>query len=208
LSLSAYLAGEELMTTSEAAEPDAEHDYYNNYGGNGGGMGGDQAAFPQQPAELGDIEVNPIDPLANEVLANDPLVGNHMKKPDATGGENRLEQLRRVIVGRGITPEGVFANPSTAQYRALDWLANDDVLRYAPDSERWARKIVQRYTLATIYYATNGQGWKNTLFFLSNRDECDWNRVYMGYFSGAGRCNKEGYITALALWGNYLQGGE
>jgi hypothetical protein len=38
----------------------------------------------------------------------------------------------------------------------------------------------------------------------------DWvrNRVCMGYFLGAGWCNKEGYITLLALWGNYLEGGE
>ncbi len=186
-------------------------------GGGGGGYydyGGDQAASAF--AGLGDIEVNPIDPLANEVLVNDPLVGNHVKEPigavpppgAAGGGEQRFEQLKRVVVSRGVTPESTFADPSTAQYRALDWLANDDVLRYEPGSERWGRKIVQRYTLAAVYYATNGQGWKNTLFFLSNRDECDWNRVYMGYFSGAGKCNKEGYVTVLALWGNFLKGGE
>ncbi|KAL3809212.1 hypothetical protein ACHAXA_005419 [Cyclostephanos tholiformis] len=199
MSLSEYLAGEGLMTTANVEGHDAAgHDEYYDYGETG-----DQSSAAI--AGLGDIELNPIDPLANEVLANDPLVGNHMTSP-STPAVDRFEQLKRVVVGRGISPEEVFANPASAQFRALDWLANDDVLRYMPASERWSKKIVQRYTLATIYYATNGQGWKNTLYFLSNRDECDWNRVYMGYFSGAGRCNKEGYITALALWGNYLKG--
>ena len=201
MGLSEYLAGEGLMSSVNVGGTNAPGDaeYYNH------GETGDQAA--EAFAGLGDIEVNPNDPLADELLANDPLVGNHPTNPSAPAVD-RFEQLKRVMVGRGISPEDVFANPATAQFRALDWLANDDVLRYMPDSERWSKKIVQRYTLATIYYATNGQGWKNTLYFLSNRDECDWNRVYMGYFSGAGRCNKEGYITALALWGNYLKGGE
>jgi hypothetical protein len=201
MGLSEYLAGEELMTivNVEGTDVAGDTEYYNH------GETGNQAASVF--AGLGDIEVNPNDALANEVLANDPLVGNRPTNPSAPAVDS-FEQLKRVVVGRGISPVEVFANPATAQFRALDWLANDDVLRYMPDSERWSKKIVQRYTLATIYYATNGQGWKNTLYFLSNRDECDWNRVYMGYFSGAGRCNKEGLITALALWGNYLKGGE
>ena len=223
LSMSAYLAGEELMTAGSDGGGSGSGSGVADGGGGGGGYydygagmeqgGGGQAASAAF-AGFGDIEVNPIDPLANEVLANDPLVGNHnMKEPSgaaagAAAAGARFEQLKRVVVSRSITPESTFADPSTAQYRALDWLANDDVLRYEPDSERWSRKIVQRYTLATVYYATNGQGWKNTLFFLSNRDECDWNRVYMGYFSGAGKCNKEGYVTVLALWGNFLKGGE
>merc|ERR1719491_2722381 len=91
-------------------------------------------------------------------------------------GKDRLEILKGVVVGWGVTPAITFDNPNSPQYQALRWLTHEDVLRYSPENEYWIRKIVQRYALAVIYYSTGGPGWKQTLFFLSNYDECDWNR--------------------------------
>lgn len=211
MSLSAYLAGEQLMAESDPGENNGKKVTL-------GDLGLEEFdkvdGIPQ--VEFGNIELNPNDPLANEVLANDPLVGNHQQQhppPPALDefsqmhGADRFKLLKGVVVGWGVTPDEVFDNPSSPQYRALSWMAHDDVLHYTPENDHWIKKIVQRYTLAVIYYSTNGPGWSNTLFFLSNFDECNWNRKYEGFFSGAGHCDG-GFITALALWSNNLQGGE
>jgi len=164
--------------------------------------------------ELGNIELAPDDPLANEELANDPFVGNvHMKASPLPlddlaqmRGEDRFALLRGVVVGWGITPADVFENKHSPQYHALSWMANEDVMRYTPENDHWIKKIIQRYSLVTLYYATDGPGWTQTYLFLSNYDECDWNKVIDGFFRGAGVC-EGGFITALALWSNNLKGG-
>lgn len=205
MSLSAYLAGEELMTkndgNSQVTLGDLGLEEFDNIGG-----------VPE--VEFGNIEVNPNDPLAIPELANDPLVGNNHYKPLALDdfsqihGTDRFQLLKQVVVGWGVTPTEIFENKGSAQYKALYWMAHDDVLRYTPDNDHWIKKIIQRYALTTIYYATNGPGWTNAFFFLSSKDECNWNhKSFTGFFAGAGHC-EGGYITALALWSNNLDGGE
>ena len=162
--------------------------------------------------EFGNIEVNPNDPLANEELANDPLVGNFQAEaPDQTKSfdPERFELLKKILVDLGVTPDVIFENLSSPQFKALHWLANDDVLQYTPDNEHEMRRIIQRYALVTLYYSTNGEGWTNTLKFLSNEDECNWNELVEvgGFFAGAGQC-EDGFITTLALWSNNLDGSE
>ncbi len=58
---------------------------------------------------------------------------------------------------------------STPQNNALNWLAGNAIL----DSYSNETKI-QRYVLATLYYSTNGDGWKKKTGWLDNGDECDW----------------------------------
>ena len=162
--------------------------------------------------EFGNIEVNPNDPLANEELANDPLVGNFQAEAlDQTKAfdPERFELLKKILVDLGVTPDVIFENLSSPQFKALHWLANDDVLQYTPDNEHEMRRIIQRYALVTLYYSTNGEGWTNTLKFLSNEDECNWNELVEvgGFFAGAGQC-EDGFITTLALWSNNLDGSE
>ena len=36
------------------------------------------------------------------------------------------------------------------------------------------KKIIERYVLALIYFATDGDNWDNDLDFLSNATVCDW----------------------------------
>ena len=36
------------------------------------------------------------------------------------------------------------------------------------------KQIIERYVLALIYFATNGDNWDNDLDFLSNATVCDW----------------------------------
>ena len=89
-------------------------------------------------------------------------------------------------------------------------MANEDVLQYNPDTDQAVKKIIQRYALTTLYFATNGEQWTDGLNFLSQNDECDWNDEEAGgsLFKGVGHCNEEGDITSLALWSNNLDGGK
>ena len=55
----------------------------------------------------------------------------------------------------GVSSPDTLAAAGTPQRRALDWLADDDALRLAPDDPA----LVQRYALAVFYYATDGDAW-------------------------------------------------
>ncbi|KAL7544471.1 hypothetical protein ACHAWF_007851, partial [Thalassiosira exigua] len=211
MSLSAYLAGEKLakdggkkVTLGDLGLEEFE-----------GAQGVPQVEFNvNTDPDQGDdnaVEVNPNDPRANPELANDPMVGDHPKATmhedefSKIHGDDRFELLKGVVVGWGVSPVEAFQTLHTPQSRALSWMAHEDVLRYNPTNDHWIKKIVQRYALAVTYYSTNGPGWRHTLHFLSNLDECDWNRKYAGYFTGAGHC-EGGFVTVLALWGNNLGG--
>jgi len=199
MSLSAYLAGEELMTErneNDVSLKDLGLEEFDTASG-----------VPQ--VEFGNIEVDPNDPLANEELATDPVVGNFPEKTPQFD-KVRFEKLKGILIGLEITPPDVFEILGSPQFKALHWLANEDVLQYTPDTDQAVKKIIQRYALTTLYFATNGEQWTDGLNFLSQNDECDWNDEEAGgsLFKGVGHCNEEGDITSLALWSNNLDGGK
>jgi hypothetical protein len=45
--------------------------------------------------------------------------------------------------------------PGTPQHSASNWLINEDTRYICPDDP----SLVQRYTLAVVYYSTNGNRW-------------------------------------------------
>ena len=76
-----------------------------------------------------------------------------------------------------------WSDPESPQYRALNWISNFDSYIINKTSEELpAQRIAQRYSLATLYYATGGDledeeknQWNKNYNFLSNRSECLWN---------------------------------
>jgi hypothetical protein len=70
-------------------------------------------------------------------------------------------------------------DPTTPQYAALDWLAEDDdytitVLEKSASNRKVV--LVKRYALAVLYFATNGpSSWKMSLDFLEPISVCDRN---------------------------------
>lgn len=205
ISLSAYLAGEELVSKGSSTIAG------DIIAGNGNGDNSDvNSSATTLGGESGLMACGKIATGGGGRAGTSNTGLNPSEQfppPSSTTSTNRFEILKSIFVNCGVTPAPIFNNPASAQYRALHWMAYDDDLQYKPVSEYWIKKLIQRYALVALYYATNGEEWKNQLYFLSNRDECSWNRVYETYFSGAGHC-KEGFITALALWGNSLDGGE
>ena len=59
---------------------------------------------------------------------------------------------------------------STPQYKAVQWLIHDD--RDGRDKED--PRLVQRYILALLYFALNGEEWVNQDGFVTDEDECFW----------------------------------
>lgn len=85
-------------------------------------------------------------------------------------GQKRYESFRIILepmVGGSVTLGG------TPEADALFWLAYDDPAQIDPHSK--IDKIIQRFVLASLYYATIGDGWDESHNFLSSHDECDWN---------------------------------
>jgi hypothetical protein len=81
----------------------------------------------------------------------------------------RNEAMEKVL--SLITEPSILNDPSTAQGMAYDWLLNSDPAEVDPCT---FPTVQQRYGLVTLYYSTNGDGWTNSIGWLSGANECMW----------------------------------
>ncbi|CAB9502276.1 leucine Rich Repeat [Seminavis robusta] len=124
---------------------------------------------------------------------------------------SRYEDLVELLVGAGIsTLDDLTDDQSNSpQFQAAIWMVLDDARQV--DFDR-PEKVVQRYILATAFYALEGVGfWGNRLNFLSADHECKW--YVSGYYFGRDnlqqfgvKCNNVGKVQALHFPSNYLRG--
>ena len=63
-------------------------------------------------------------------------------------------------------------NSSTSQGKAIWWLTEDDGLEVDPVD---SNTVLERNSLAVIFYDTGGQTWYEKAHFLSNMIVCHWN---------------------------------
>jgi len=94
----------------------------------------------------------------------------------------------------------VYPPPSvpTAEELALQWLIETDPAIKTLDTLAGEVKLLQRYTLATLYFSTDGPSWTNSQGFLTDPDECNWQGI---------ACDATGdHITELSLEVNNLRG--
>lgn len=91
-----------------------------------------------------------------------------------------------------IQDETVLMNPDTPQGLAFLWLVEIDSAQLDPCDASSRSRIEQRYTLATLYYATtvDGASWKDASGWLMDSDECDWFGV---------TCQTSGQVVGLQL---------
>jgi len=87
--------------------------------------------------------------------------------------------------------------PGSPQNKAIEWLQSESGLN------RPAFKLIQRYVLATFWFATNGEGWNGVASWLGPDDECDW-KIYDPWDSAREErrhlyCNGDGSFVALNL---------
>lgn len=117
---------------------------------------------------------------------------------DARSREGIAEMLSSISSDGGIA----LNTKDSAQDLALTWLMTNAKLAEYSDA-----KLVQRYTLATLFYATNGPLWKDKWGWLTDADECSPD----GWFQSKGAleetlCNEEGKLVHLKLIFNRVNG--
>jgi len=82
----------------------------------------------------------------------------------------------------------VLDNPESPQSKASEWIINDDPLRLSTDDRP---EIVQRYALATLYFAT-GNNWEKCASPIEEETPCD--DIMTRFLSGAPSCRWMGII--------------
>lgn len=90
----------------------------------------------------------------------------------------------------------ILSNPHSPQSKALEWCKNDMKIYNVEVPSR----VAQRYSLATLYYSTNGTGW-NVNSNWGNGHECEW----YGVGCETGESNAV-HVTYLDLNSNHLDG--
>jgi hypothetical protein len=93
------------------------------------------------------------------------------------------------------------SDADSPQAKALAWLENDPQYN---DYE--LHRLNQRYSLAVLYYSTNGESWNNTDGWLSDDNECTWYQ-YDGYGPEDDKsCLAGSRLAVLKLVDNDLDG--
>lgn len=102
----------------------------------------------------------------------------------------------------------------TPQQKALNWIAFEDDLQLKADEDP-VERIAQRYSLAVLYYATNGESWLRDTGWLTGREhECTWygleceNRQIVESANNQATVTvTEAMVTEMNLEDNNLDGG-
>jgi Leucine-rich repeat (LRR) protein len=116
--------------------------------------------------------------------------------PTASPTISTISELRAFLITVWPSLREDLIGFTSAQFKALDWLANNSNLDTYSDA-----KTIQRFALATLYFSTLGETWRNTDLWLSDEDECMW-------FTSSTRspCDEGGTYTNLELDLNGLAG--
>lgn len=125
-----------------------------------------------------------------------PIAASGGFVPTPAPTTEKFAALQDLIAFAALDGGASLSDPLSAQYKALTWLEGNENLNDYPD---W-RKI-QRHTLATFYFSTNGDDWIERDFWLTDEDECNW-------FTSAvdPPCDEGGVFTRLALFENNVAG--
>lgn len=113
-------------------------------------------------------------------------------------GSIRFQEAARVLLRRDVSIRQELLSPTraTPQYLALTWIADEDEAATEPTDED---SMIQRFSLAVLYYATGGDEWIDGYGFMSASNECDWNSLRSGVQFGVTECSEEGFVTKLVL---------
>ena len=107
-----------------------------------------------------------------------------------------LAELKPLLSNESLT---ALNNPDSPQSQSLQWLLEKS------NFQDWSfQRQVQRFAMATIYYATGGPSWSNAggNNWLTNATECGW-------FQGGSHgdvCNDKDALVSLEQYGNELKG--
>jgi hypothetical protein len=103
-----------------------------------------------------------------------PLSVKYSQNDDeSTSTSTRMRQTTAFLLD--FVDHTSLSKPGSPQHRAAQWMADTDELQL-PLARESSQAFLQRFALATLFYATQGDtAWNHKLKFLSNQHECDWN---------------------------------
>jgi Leucine-rich repeat (LRR) protein len=144
-------------------------------------------SFPTQPS---------VPPITAPSVTTPTIPPAQTANPSGSTTPGAAEDLRNFLISQWPSLEDDLIGLNTPQFFAYDWLLNDPGL-----SEYSEQRILQRFTLATLYFSTDGDNWKRNDRWLSNENECLWYSA-----SGILPCNEGLAYNILNLPLNGLVG--
>lgn len=121
--------------------------------------------------------------------------------PDSTSYSSRYTNIRKIIMGTAAGEPGRVDEAGSPQRKALCWLADVDS-QVDSDGAVDIPAIVQRYTMAVIYYTLVPEGDESERSlsqsdYLSSKHECEWSVVI---------CTSPKTVSSLLLADKLLTG--
>lgn len=117
-----------------------------------------------------------------------------------------------------------FRNKSSPQFKAMEWILYKDPMKIvekysaqnASSSTHYGSfrlHVIQRFVLASLFYATGGEEWMNNSFWLSETNECNWTGIRCDSYrsfphetSQSSSSSEENAVTHVHLSNNNLYG--
>jgi hypothetical protein len=110
-----------------------------------------------------------------------------------------ITEFRNVLLPASSFEQATL-DPLSPQGRALQWLESDVLT-----SKMLGWRMLQRFSLAVIYFALNGEHWFNHSAWISSQDECAWFRA-TEYLLDGDPCDSSGQFVFLGLPDNNVSG--
>ena len=118
----------------------------------------------------------------------------------------KLGQVKELLVRHVVSNSDDLNTMGSPQWNAMHWitLVDEAQLQLPDENDQDAvYKYVQRYVMALLYYATNGQAWEHGLHWLGSKGICDWldfvgDVNHKKHNTGIG-CDADGNMKILSL---------
>ena len=108
---------------------------------------------------------------------------------------DNTSELRTMLESKSTDKGAALMDISSPQFHSYAWLVEDTADGWYADE-----RMLQRYALGTLYFATNGVHWSNSENWITSADECAWYGI-----SGCDDADLED-IVSIELKGNRLEG--
>ena len=126
--------------------------------------------------------------------------------------EPRVDQVIDYLVDNEVSKLADLTAEGTPQQWAVHWLADQDALNVPIPEEMEGGflgpegvRFVSRYVAALLYFALDGPDWSHPLNFLSEKEICDWNEIFVadgqveGRFFRVGIACNNGFVNTLQM---------
>ena len=126
--------------------------------------------------------------------------------------ESRSEDIINFLFTEQVSPLPALMDKTFAQHNAALFFADGDAFRLDyKGSLTAARRFIERYALAVLYYHFNGDQWNYKLNFLTAQDHCSWYESFQTAKTSKTlvlgvECDSDGYVKKINLSQNGLTG--